>query len=282
MGCEGARKRSITRLRTAKSCAGARSESRRPKRYKNWGFLTSQKLSKNCFFSPGGALRTKNGTRRRFSIGLGLPRRSSNSAVFWVSAIWPRFRVWWRFWAALFFYKKLLFENLQKKINVEKNGAKLMFSSHVSDHFWCTVSGGAPTENATFGPLGAVPKSLLCRFGVGPPPSVPCCGGNSHSLSRFARLYSEMSLNVAGFDLVGHQPPGNCGNKRLLAWGGGSLYDLPKLCRNKWQVHHKIRFWRVEVYDRTRFFGELFFCLYVFLLFCLGFGCSALFCFVML
>ena len=57
-----------------------------------------------------------------------------------------------------------------EKICIEQKRTKLLFSSHVSDHFWRTVSGGGPynAENATFGP-----KPPLFRFG-GVLPAVPC------------------------------------------------------------------------------------------------------------
>ena len=42
----------------------------------------------------------------------------------------------------LVFYQKLAFKKLRKTFSVEKNGAKLSSSSHVSDHGWRTVSGG--------------------------------------------------------------------------------------------------------------------------------------------
>ena len=59
----------------AKSCEGARSETRRPKRYKKRGLRTSQKVLKNMFFRcSGGQLMTQNGTRWRFSMRFGLPR----------------------------------------------------------------------------------------------------------------------------------------------------------------------------------------------------------------
>ena len=75
----------------AKSCEGARRETRRPKHSKNRGLQTSEKASKNMSFCrSGGPALTQNATRRRFSIRFGLPRSSSNSAVFWVSAIWPQ------------------------------------------------------------------------------------------------------------------------------------------------------------------------------------------------
>ena len=109
--------------------------------------------------------------------------------------------------------------------------------------------------------LDLVERSQNRRFGVFRCvlPAVPCAfwGGNSHSPCGFARLHSEMSLHVAWFKLVAHQPPGNCRNKGY--WLGGWLpYDLPKLCRKKWRVDHNIRFLRVEVYDRPHFGGIIF------------------------
>ena len=69
---------------------------------------------------------TKNGTRRRFSICLGLPRSSSNPAVGRGAEIaktfrFCGFRIWWRFWGALFFCKKKKgLPKVTKNFNFEK------------------------------------------------------------------------------------------------------------------------------------------------------------------
>ena len=69
----------------------------------------------------------------------------------------------------VFLVKKMASENVRKK-SVSKNGAKLIFSNHVSDHFWCTVSGGGFSCGAesVFGPL-----SDLEVFERGKP-ALPC------------------------------------------------------------------------------------------------------------
>ena len=96
-------------------------------------------------------------------------------------------------------------------------------------------------------------------------------GGNCHSPCGFARLHSEMSLHVAWFELVAHQPPGNSKIK-VFGLGGWLPYDLPKLCRKKW-VDQNIRFLRVEIYDLPRLGGFRFcfvciaVCVFGFLLF---------------
>ena len=75
----------------AKSCEGARSESRRPKRYKNRGFERSRKVSKKVSFRRSGRpVISENGRKRRFSIRFGLPRSSSFCAFFLVLAVRSR------------------------------------------------------------------------------------------------------------------------------------------------------------------------------------------------
>ena len=75
----------------AKSCEGARGESRRPKRYKNRGFETSRKMSKKVSFRRSGRPdMSENGKKRRFPIRFGLPRSSSFCAFFLVLAVRSR------------------------------------------------------------------------------------------------------------------------------------------------------------------------------------------------
>ena len=75
----------------AKSCEGARSESRRPKRYKNRGFERSRKLSKKVSFCLSGRpVSPKKRRKSRFSIRFGLPRSSSFCTFFRVFAVRPR------------------------------------------------------------------------------------------------------------------------------------------------------------------------------------------------
>ena len=75
----------------AKSCEGARSESRRPKRYKNRGFERSRKLSKKVSFCISGRpVSRKKRRKSRFSIRFGLPRSSSFCTFFRVFVVRPR------------------------------------------------------------------------------------------------------------------------------------------------------------------------------------------------
>ena len=75
----------------AKSCEGARSESRRPKRYKNRGFERSRKLSKKVSFCLSGRpVSRKKRRKSRFSIRFGLPRSSSFCTFFRVFVVRPR------------------------------------------------------------------------------------------------------------------------------------------------------------------------------------------------
>ena len=58
----------------AKSCEGARGESRRPKRYKNRGFETSRKMSKKVSFRRSGRPdMSENGEKTAFSDSLRAP-----------------------------------------------------------------------------------------------------------------------------------------------------------------------------------------------------------------
>ena len=75
----------------AKSCEGARSESRRPKRYKNRGFERSRKLSKKVSFCISGRpVSRKKRRKSRFWIRFGLPRNSSFCTFFRVFVVRPR------------------------------------------------------------------------------------------------------------------------------------------------------------------------------------------------
>ena len=102
----------------AKSCEGARGESRRPKRYKNRGFETSRKMSKKVSFRRSGrpdmSENGKNGVFR-FASGSLAALRFARFFWFWRSGRGAKiaktlrfcgFRVCWRFWAAPLFVQK--------------------------------------------------------------------------------------------------------------------------------------------------------------------------------
>ena len=82
------------------------------------------------------------------------------------------------------------------------------------------------------------PATLHSGVGVGvissmtDPPQAPCVLQSKFPLSlRFREVYSEMPLRVAGFDLVGHQPPWKLQKETFLAWGGFAVWSsqtLPK------------------------------------------------------
>ena len=68
----------------AKSCEGARSESRRPKRYKNGGFETSRKVSKKASFRRSGRpVMSENGRKRRFRFASGSLAALRFARFFW-------------------------------------------------------------------------------------------------------------------------------------------------------------------------------------------------------
>ena len=152
----------------AKSCEGARSEPRRPKRYKNRGFERSRKVSKKVSFRRSGRpVISKNGRKRRFSIRFGFPRSSSFCAFFRVLAVRSRsknrenasfLRRVSRLVAFLgrpfFCQKKGCPKKCEKNLD-QKNGAQLMFWSPIPDQFWRTVSEGGFSCDAgrVFGPL---------------------------------------------------------------------------------------------------------------------------------
>ena len=54
----------------------------------------------------------------------------------------------------------------EKKYALKKNGAQLIFSSHILDHFWRTVSGGGFSCSAerAFGPLQRVENATFGPF----------------------------------------------------------------------------------------------------------------------
>ena len=120
----------------AKSCEGARSEPRRPKRYKNRGFERSRKVSKKVSFRRSGRpVISKNGRKRRFSIRFGLPRSSSFARFYGFFGFWRSgrgakiaktlrfcgFRVWWRFLGRpVFVKKKRVSEKVRKKFASQK------------------------------------------------------------------------------------------------------------------------------------------------------------------
>ena len=223
----------------AKSCEGARSESRRPKRYKNRGLRTSQKSVENMFFRrSGGPLMTPNGTRWRFSIRFGLPRSSSFCAVFqpflgfWQSGRGAEiartlrfcgFRVWWRFWALFFFFfSKKWPPKMREKICVEKNGAKLVFVEKR-----CKISVSEPC----FGPFlahrfwGWVFLRCGARFWA------PTTRGKC----RFEIRTSWSGTKTGPFSFLGRSP---CGAVRFAA----DISALPAVCeffggngRDAWQ-----------------------------------------------
>ena len=141
------------------------------------------------------------------------------------------FRIWWRFWAALFGAKKMPSKSLRKGF-ASKNGEFLAhrFSGWVflrcGARFWPITRGKWHFRTSWSGTKIAV----LTFFGAFSLRCCALCGGNSHTPCGFARSHSEMSLHMAGFNLVGHQPPRNC-FVFFCGLGGGSLYGLPKLCR---------------------------------------------------
>ena len=152
----------------AKSCEGARSEPRRPKRYKNRGFERSRKVSKKCCFAVlAGRSFPKTGKNGvfRFASGSLAALRFARFFGFWRSGRRAKiaktlrfcgFRAWWRFWAAPFFAKKKGCPiKCEKNLDQKKNGAQLMFWSPIPDQFWRTVSEGGFSCGAerVFGPL---------------------------------------------------------------------------------------------------------------------------------
>ena len=174
---------------------------------------------------------TKNGTRGRFRISLGLPRSSSFCAGFSVSANRPRggncenvLFLWVsRLMACLhrFVWCQIHgFQKFAKKFSVQKNGANVFLLSHVSDHFWRTVFRSefscGPKRNAFLAPHNArkmpfqdhLERHQNRRF------------GRKFPLSLWFRKVAFGNFARRGrFNLVGHQPPGNCRNKLFGVWG---------------------------------------------------------------
>ena len=136
----------------AKSCEGARSESRRPKRYRNRGFETSRKVSKKVSFRRSGRpVMSENGRKRRFFDSLRAPSQLFVLRVF--SGFWRSgrgakiaktlrfcgFRVCWRFWAAPFFVQKKSPKKCEKSLGLKNrcaiNVLEAYFGPFLAHHF---------------------------------------------------------------------------------------------------------------------------------------------------
>ena len=225
-----------------KSCQGARSDLRRPKRYKNRGFQASEKFSQSFGRDPSeGPLWTKKGAGGGFSIGLGLlgspwflsfglsragrrPESCENVSFLRVSCL-------------VAFLGRLVFGQCGAKNGLRKLAKRFCVTKRCIFFFFEPCFGpfyGIPffrvgfpaVRNAFLGPYTERKMPLwsswsgpkipaLAFFGAF---SLRCrafCGGNSHSPCGFARWDSEMSLHAAGFNLMTYQPPGNCRNKRF-------------------------------------------------------------------
>ena len=186
VGCEGARKRSKTRLRSE----APRSKSRRPKCYKNRGFLTSQKLSKSFFVCPsGGPLMTKNCGKRSFFdrpgapsqlfvlsffLGFGEPAAGRELRTRFVSAGFAS--------GGVFGQPCLVPKKGPQKFVVKKNGVFSLFDScfgpflahhflgwvvlRCGAHFWAPITRGSDLleryQNGRFGVLRCVLAAVPC------------------------------------------------------------------------------------------------------------------------
>ena len=126
----------------------------------------SQKLSKICFFRPSSGPLVIKRDKTSFFDRFGAPSQLFKLSGFlsfgdlaaerklrkrFVSTGFASGGV---FGAPLLFAKKWP-SKICEKVCVEKDGAKFIFLSHVSDHFWRTVSGGGFSCGAerVFGPL---------------------------------------------------------------------------------------------------------------------------------
>ena len=230
----------------AKSCEGARSESRRPKRYKNRGFERSRKLSKKVSFCLSGRpVSRKKRRKSRFSIRFGLPRSSSFCTFFRVFVVRPRSEnrenasflrvsrpgpVLGRF---VFCRKTGCPKKCEKCLRPKKRCAIIVlepsfgpFLAHrfrgwvflrcgarfwapitrEKCHFWTSWSG--PKRPPVTPPHFFGAFSLRSRVGSRGKRRSPCGGAD------FGR---ERARRVAKFDIVGQKPHGNCGKKRFWA-----------------------------------------------------------------
>ena len=227
----------------AKSCEGARSESRRPKRYKNRGFERSRKLSKKVSFCISGRpVSRKKRRKSRFSIRFGLPRSSSFCTFFRVFVVRPRSEnrknasflrvsrpgpVLGRF---VFCRKTGCPKKCEKCLRPKKTVRNYCFGALFRTIFGAPFPrvGFPAVRSAFLGPYNArkMPLfDLLDRPKKTPPHFFGAFSlrsrvgwrGKRRSPCGAASFGWERTRRVAKFDIVGPKPPGNCGKKRFWA-----------------------------------------------------------------
>ena len=139
-------------------------------------------------------------------------------------------------------FKTMAFKTLRKSF-ASKKRCKILylepcFGPFLAHRFsgWVFLRCGArfwapPTRGKVpfFGPRGSGPKIAACAFFVAFSLRCRASSRRNFPLSLRFREVARRKCRYTrqGFTLVAPQPPGNCGNKGFLAWGGGCLMIYP-------------------------------------------------------